>query len=392
MRILQVHNFYQQTGGEDRVVAAEHALLASNGHKVFQYTVHNDAVDKMPFVQLGMKSIWNGVTYDNIRRFMAEEAVDIVHVHNTLPLISPAVYYAAKAQNVPVVQTLHNYRLQCPAATFYRAGSICELCLGKTIKYPAVLHSCYRGSVAASAAVCAMLAIHGLTGTYRQNIHAYIALTEFARKKFREGGLPPERIVVKPNFLDHDPGAGGGQGGYALFAGRLTAEKGLTVLLDAWAACPHAIPLKIAGDGPLHSMVRDRAATLPNVEYLGPCEHRRVLALLKDAAFLVFPSRWYEGMPMVILESMACATPVVGFAVGSVNDLIVEGENGIKLPLEGSDHLSKFLKDSCRLAETMGRLRNGARRHFERHFTAESNYRSLTTIYQRALEHSRSIS
>jgi glycosyltransferase involved in cell wall biosynthesis len=392
MRILQVHNFYQQAGGEDRVVAAEHALLSGNGHRVFQYTVHNDAVDQMAFVQLGMKSIWNGVTYHNVRRLIGEQAVDIVHVHNTLPLVSPAVYYAAKAQNVPVVQTLHNYRLLCPAATFYRAGSICERCLGKTIKYPAVLHSCYRGSLAASAAVCAMLAVHGLAGTYRQNIHAYIALTEFARKKFRAGGIPAERIVVKPNFLEHDPGAGGGQGGYALFAGRLTAEKGLAVLLDAWAACPHAIPLKIAGDGPLQLMVRDRAGALPNVEYLGPCEHSRVLALLKDAAFLVFPSRWYEGMPMVILESLACATPVVGFAVGSVDDLIVEGENGIKLPLEGSDHLSNFLKNSCRLAETMGRLRHGARSHFERHFTAEANYQLLTTIYQRTLEHSRSIS
>ncbi len=251
MRILQVHNFYQQAGGEDRVVAAEHALLSGHGHRVFQYTVHNDAVDKIPFVQLGMKSIWNGVTYHNVRRMIAEQAVDIVHVHNTLPLISPAVYYAAKAQHVPVVQTLHNYRLQCPAATFYRRVRSANFVWTKRLNTPAMLHRCYRGSLAASAAVCAMLAVHGLAGTYRQNVHTYIALTEFARKKFREGGLPPERIVVKPNFLEHDPGAGGGQGGYGLFAGRLTAEKGLTVLLDAWAASPQAIPLKIAGDGPL---------------------------------------------------------------------------------------------------------------------------------------------
>jgi len=136
MRILQVHNFYQQAGGEDRVVAAEQALLSRNGHEVFQYTVHNDAVNNVPAVPLGIKTIWNGATYHNVRCLIAEKAIDIMHVHNTLPLISPSVYYAASAENLPVVQTLHNYRLQCPAATFYREGEICELCLSKTIKYP----------------------------------------------------------------------------------------------------------------------------------------------------------------------------------------------------------------------------------------------------------------
>jgi len=207
MRVLQVHNFYQQAGGEDRVVAAEQALLGSNGHEVFQYTVSNEAVNQLPVVELGMKTIWNGATYRNVRRLIAQQAIDILHVHNTLPLVSPSVYYAAKAERVPVVQTLHNYRLQCPAATFYRQGEICELCLSKTIKYPAVLHSCYRGSRAASAAVCAMLAAHRLARTFQKDVHAYIALTEFAKKKYCEGGLPAEKIAVKPNFLQHDPGS-----------------------------------------------------------------------------------------------------------------------------------------------------------------------------------------
>jgi glycosyltransferase involved in cell wall biosynthesis len=385
MRVLQVHNFYQQAGGEDRVVAAEQELLSSNGHEVFQYTVSNESVNKLPVIELGIKTIWNGATYRCVRRLIAEQAIDILHLHNTLPLISPSVYYAAKAARVPVVQTLHNYRLQCPAATFYRQGEICELCLNKTVKYPAVLHSCYRGSRAASAAVCAMLAAHGFAGTFRQNIHTYIALTEFAKKKYAEGGLPAGKIVVKPNFLQHDPGAGSGRGGYALFAGRLTAEKGLAALLDAWSACPHAIPLKIAGDGPLRVLVESRAAALPNVEYLGLCEHSRLLALLKDAVFLTIPSRWYEGMPMVLVESMACGTPVVGFAVGSLDELIIDGENGVKLTLDGKDHLSDFLKDSRRVAETMGRLRAGARAYFERHFTARLNYQLLNAIYQRVL-------
>jgi glycosyltransferase involved in cell wall biosynthesis len=392
MKILQVHNFYQQAGGEDRVVAAELALLSGNGHEVFQYTVHNDAVSKMPTIELGVKTVWNGTTYRDVRRFIAEKSIDIMHVHNTLPLISPAVYYAAAAQNVPVVQTLHNYRLLCPAATFYRQGEICELCLRKAIAYPAVLHGCYRASIAASGVVCTMLAVHRFAGTYRRNIHAYVALTEFARNKFCEGGLPAERILVKPNFLMDDPGAGNGQGGYALFAGRLTAEKGVAAMLDAWAACPHTIPLKIAGDGPMRRLVEERAAALPNVEYLGPCERARLLALLKDATFLMFPSRWYEGMPMVLLEALACGTPVVAFALGSLNDLIVNGENGLKLPLQGTDHLVNLLKDSHELAQMMANLRVGARAHFERYFTAQANYQLLNDIYQRTLSYFGSLS
>ncbi len=366
------------------MVEAERELLKRNGHEVFQYTAHNATVNTMASVELALKTVWNGASYRLVRRLIAEQAIEIVHVHNTLPLISPSVYYAARAQNVPVVQTLHSYRLLCPAATFYRAGEICELCLGKTFKYPSVLHRCYRGSAPASAAVSTMLAAHSIAGTFQSKIHAYIALTEFARNKFCQAGLPAERVVVKPNFLFADPGAGNGQGGYALFGGRLTAEKGLAALLDAWQANAQAIPLKIAGDGPMRPYVQERAASLPNVEYLGQCEHARLISLLQGAAFLVFPSRWYEGMPMVVLESMACGTPVVAFAVGSLNDLIADGENGVKLPLNGSAQLANFLHDPGGLAK-LTRLRTGARVYFERNFTADRNYQLLLDVYQRAV-------
>jgi glycosyltransferase involved in cell wall biosynthesis len=392
MRILQVHNFYQQAGGEDRVVAAEHALLTEKGHSVFQHTVHNDDVAKMPTIQLGLKTVWNNESYRRIGRLIADQAIEIVHVHNTLPLISPAVYYAAETRRVPLIQTLHNYRLLCPAATFFRAGEICELCLGKGIKYPAMVHRCYRGSLPASAAVSTMLAAHSLARTYQRKIHTYIALTEFAKGKFLQGGLPADRLVVKPNFLADDPGIGNGSGGYALFAGRLAPEKGLDVLLEAWQACPHALPLKIAGDGPLQSMVKQRAGALPNVEYLGACEHSHVIELLKDAAFLVFPSRWYEGMPLVLLESMACGTPVAAFAVGSLNDLIFDEVNGVKLPFESTLILERFLNDSHELIGKMALLRVSTRRYFEQNFTAELNYRRVLDIYQNALNRPRSLS
>jgi glycosyltransferase involved in cell wall biosynthesis len=392
MRILQVHNFYQRAGGEDRVVAAEHALLASNGHEVLQYTVHNKAVNDMAAFPLGLKTVWNQQTYRNVRSLIADERVELVHVHNTMPLISPAVYYAAAAKRTPIVQTLHNYRLLCPAATFYRQGEVCETCLGKTIKYPAIQHRCYRHSLPASGALSAMLAAHHLSGTYQKKIHTYIVLTEFARAKFCAGGLPAERLTVKPNFLADDPGTGTGQGGYALYAGRLDEEKGLATLLAAWSTAPQAIPLKIAGDGPLRGFVSERAAALPNVEYLGYCDHAEVIRLLQDAAFLVFPSRWYEGMPIIVLESMACGTPVVAFGLGSLNHLIIDNVNGIKLAFPDASALPHFLNHGGELVNRMDSLRSGARKHFEEHFTAQRNYGLLLDIYNRALSQPHSLS
>ena len=389
MKLLQVHNFYQQAGGEDRVVAAEQAMLISHGHEVFQYTVHNDQLTGMSALQRGLYTFWSQETYRDIGKLLEEQGIEVVHVHNTLPLISPAVYYAASARQVPVVQTLHNYRLLCPAATCYRQGDICELCLKKSVKLPAITHRCYRGSLLTSAAVSTMLAVHGLAGTYQRKIHTYIALTQFARNKFREGGLPAERIVVKPNFLAEDPGVGSGNGGYALFIGRLTEEKGIAAMLDAWSTCHHTIPLKIIGDGPLQSVVRERVAALKSVEYLGPCEHSRAIQLLQDAAFLVFPSRWYEGMPMVVLEAFACGTPVVAFGLGSLIELIIEDVNGIKLPFPDSGALTDFLQNYGELGQNMARRRAGARASFEQNFNANTNYEQLLDIYNRAINQPR---
>ncbi len=205
-------------------------------------------------------------------------------------------------------------------------------------------------------------------------------------------GCLAQRVTVKPNFLATDPGVGQGTGGYALFAGRLTEEKGLAILLDAWRENSQALPLKIAGDGPLQSYVREKSAALPNVEYLGTCDHTRVLDLLKDATFLAFPSRWYEGMPMVVLEAMACGTPVVAFNLGSMSDLILDNQNGVKLAAENPAALSDFLRKWSHFSGTLPALRRGARFYFEANFTAERNYNLLLNIYQQAANRVCSIS
>src|SRR5688572_2171648 len=234
MNILLVHNYYQQPGGEDQVFADETRLLRDRGHAVRQHTVHNDAVGTMGRVELLGKTIWNRAAYDELRAVARQHRADVVHFHNTFPLVSPAGYRAAHDAGAAVVQTLHNYRLLCPVATFYRDGGVCEDCMGKLVPWPGVLHKCYRDNRAASAVIATMLTVHRAMRTYRDEVDVFVALTEFARRKFVEGGLPAEKIIVKPNFVDPDPAVGTGGGGLALFVGSLAQAKGVIPFLQIW--------------------------------------------------------------------------------------------------------------------------------------------------------------
>src|SRR5579872_5157003 len=205
--ILSVHNFYRQPGGEDRVFADEAALLEQHGHTVVRYQEHNSRIAGAG-ISAAASAVWSNRSLRHLRSVLREQACDVAHFHNTFPLISPAGYYAASAVNVPAVQTLHNYRLICPAGTLLRDGAVCEECIGRVSLLPSLIHGCYRGSRPATAAVAAMVGIHRAGGTWRRMVDAYIAPSEFARKKLIAGGLPAERIVTKPNFVAPDPGAG----------------------------------------------------------------------------------------------------------------------------------------------------------------------------------------
>ncbi len=196
MKIALVHNYYQQPGGEDEVFADEGALLEARGHQVVRYTAHNDRIAGMRAPVLAQVTVWNRAVYRELRAFIRKERPAVMHFQNTFPLISPASYYAARAEGVPVVQTLHNYRLLCPNALFFRDGHVCEDCLGKSIPWPGVAHACYRGSRTASGVVASMLSIHRALRTWTEMIDVYVVLSEFARQKFIEGGLPSEKIVV----------------------------------------------------------------------------------------------------------------------------------------------------------------------------------------------------
>jgi glycosyltransferase involved in cell wall biosynthesis len=378
---LSIHNHYQQSGGEDRVCAAEATLLEQHGHKVERYVDHNDRIGSNT-VLAGFGTIWSKRTYAQLRSFGQLRAVDVAHFHNTFPLISPAGYYAVRRAGVPVVQTLHNYRLICPGSLLSRDGLVCDKCVQRRSLLPAIAHGCYRQSRAATGAVVGMLAVHRTAGTYQKQVDVYIALSEFARGKFIEGGLPRDRIVVKHNFVSPDPGPGQGQGGYALFAGRLSQEKGIVTLSQAWQALSD-IPLKVAGDGPLKENQWPAS-----VSTLGLQPRESVLALMRDARVLVFPSICYENAPVTIVEAFACGLPVIASNLGSIPEFVQHRHNGLLFKPGDPEDLARQVRWAFDHPEELRAMRANARREYEDKYTAERGYKTLMAIYEMAIENS----
>lgn len=381
MHILAVHNGYKIRGGEDECYEAEVALLREMGHDVDVYEEHNDRLGDFGKLQLAARTVWSQDTYQTVRQKLAAAPYDVMHVQNFFPLISPSVYYAAKAEGVPIVQTLHNYRLLCPNALFFREGKVCEDCLGKPIPYPGVQHGCYRENKVASAGVATLLTAHRLLQTWTKTVDLYVALTEFARQKFIEGGLPAEKIVVKPHFIHPDPGPGQGSGGYALYVGRLSVEKGLDTLLDAWALLGDRMPLKIIGDGPLADRVMEATQRLPNVEWLGRKPLAEVYALMGEAACLVFPSKWYETFGRVAVEAFAKGTPVIAANIGAIAELVDAGRTGLHFRPGDPDDLRDQVKWVLANPDALAKMRLEARAEFEANYTVEKNYQELIHIY-----------
>ena len=388
MKVLLVHNHYQQSGGEDAVFAAEGRLLEAHGARVIRYTAHNDDVAALGRLALASSTVWNQQHYRALRAVLKRERPDVMHVHNTLPLISPAAYYAARAEGVPVVQTLHNYRLLCPSANFLREGKVCEECLGKSLPYPGMVHRCYRGSLAASSAVVTSLAVHRALGTWTDQVDLFIALTEFAKRKHVEGGLPEERVTVKPQFVEADPGPGDGAGGYALYVGRLSEEKGIQVLLAAWAALGESIALKVVGDGPLSSTLSG-AARPPGVEWLGRQPPAVVHALMQRASFLVLPSVCYEGFPLVIVEAFATGLPVITSDIGSPPSLVEDGATGLHFRSGDPHALAARVGWASAHTDHLAAMRVRARRQYETRYTARHNYDLLIQAYECAAARAR---
>ena len=390
MKVLVLHCKYTEPGGEDLAVEAEEQLLAMRGHTVFPYHRSNAEIEPFSIVQkaaLPLTAVWSKKSLSEVRRLSLDRQPDVAHFHNTFPLISPSAYSACRSAGIPVVQTLHNYRLLCPGTTLSRDGKPCECCMGKGIPWPAVRHGCYRGSRPGSGAVAAMLAIHRILGTWTDKIDLYVALSNFARDKFIAGGLPAAKIAVKPNFVHPDPGVDRDVSPYALFVGRLSQEKGLQTLLAAWRQLGSMIPLKIAGDGPLRgeleALVERRGPA--GVEFLGHLSRQAVFAAMKRAQFLVVPSECYENLPMTVVEAYACATPTIVAGLGALKEMVTDELTGVHFVPGDAEDLVRKVEWAWTHPREMEEFGHGGRAEFVAKYTADRNYEILMDIYRRAM-------
>lgn len=390
MHILLAHDYYRSSApsGEDGVFNNEVELLRRHGIKVTVYERHNDDIDESSLVKrvrLALDGAWSKDSYDALKRLIQQVRPDITHFHNTFPLISPSAYAASQDAGVPVVQTLHNYRLICPGALLMRDGRPCEDCVGTNL-LPALRHRCYRGSLAATGAQVWTIASNRWRGTYRNRVNRYIALSQFAVARLVAGGLPAARIEVKPNFLSDAPSPGEGGGGYAIYMGRLTVEKGVRTLIKAWKSVRN-LRLKVLGDGALRGELEEQVRSDGSaVEFLGFRSRSEILTLAAKAEAVVIPSECYEGFPMAILEAYACGTPVVVARIGSLDEIVSDNRTGVKFEAGNAIDLAAKVNALCLDRDRLVLMRRNARADFEENYTAENNFRRLMTIYQHAIE------
>jgi len=391
-KILLVHNTYQQPGGEDVVFEQEGAMLRRRGHRVVTFCRSNGDTDNyrgFGRLALAKQSIWSSTSRRDFVQFVQREKPDVVHVHNTFVMISPSIYSACREMGIPLVQSLHNYRLLCPAATFFRDGRICEECLNGSL-IPSVRHACYHNSYSASAVVATMLSFHRFRHTWN-DISIFIALSEFSRQKFISGGLPEEKILVKPNFVYPDPGVGTSERNYALFVGRLSPEKRVSTVLRACHSSSRSIPVVVIGGGPDLPRLQAQAEELKldNVEFRGHLPREETVAAIRGARFLVFSSEWYENFPVTIAESFACATPVLASRMGAMKELISDGRTGLHFTPGDSDDLAQKIDWAWTHPDEMRTIGIACRAEYESKYTAETNYPLLTEIYSRAMQSKR---
>ena len=383
MRILIAHNAYQLRGGEDMVLDAEIELLRSHGDEVVLYRRDNSDINAMSKPALALDTLWSKRTVQDLQNLIAEFRPDVIHTHNTLPLISPSLYWAAERAGVPVVQTLHNFRLMCVGAMFLREGKVCEDCMGK-LPWRGVVRKCYRGSTVQSAMLAGMLVLHRGLGTYRNKVARYIALNDFCRNKFIGGGLPAERIVVKPNFVAYPAPENLPRRGL-LFVGRLSAEKGIKTLVQA-AGLLDDPELRVAGDGPEAPLMEGAKG----ITRLGNLNGEAVRMEMNTATALVLPSIWYENFPRTIVEAFACGLPVIASRIGALADLVHDGETGLLFEPGNAQDLAAKMAWAKLHPEEMGVMGRNARAQFDTEFSAEVNYRMLMDIYKSVVSEQRS--
>jgi glycosyltransferase involved in cell wall biosynthesis len=384
MRILFIHSRYQIAGGEESVVEAEIELLQSRGHEVLRYLRDNHEVSGQSRLSLLRDTLWSSSSHEAVQQLVAAHRIEVVHIHNTLPLVSPSVYWAASRAGAAVVQTLHNFRWLCPQGTLLREGAICESCIGK-IPWRSIQHRCYRNSAVQSAVMTATYSLHTALGSLHQQADRIIALTDFARDKFIEGGFPANKMVVKLNFVEDTvavaPLASLQRSG-VLYVGRLSEEKGPDVFVDAARLVPDE-QFEMLGNGPL----ADTLARPANVAFAGAVPKAQVLGAMQRAMALVLPSRCYEGLPMTLVEAFCQGLPVIASRLGAFPSLIDDGVTGLLFDPGNANDLARKVQWCRDRPESVASMGLAARAMYERRYTAESNYTQMLSIYHAAIAH-----
>jgi glycosyltransferase involved in cell wall biosynthesis len=393
MKILFLHNYYQHLGGEDLSFESEVMQLRARGHQVMSLTRDNREMNLPRLHSIGMgniglavRAIWSQSARDDVEQAIEEFRPDVMHCNNLFPQFSASVYGAAQRAGVPIVQALRNYRYFCSNSFLFRDGKICEDCLQNGNLLSALRHRCYRDSLLATSAVAAMQTTHRMIGTWNRVVDLFFTPSQFAREIYIRGGFDPDQIMVKPNFIDPDPGAGCGNGEYGMFVGRLSHEKGLDVVFRAWRKMPDPPPILIVGEGPMRDEVVELAKSNSKIQYLGPSSHSNILNLLGNAKFLVMPSVWYETFGRTIAESFSRGTPVLASRLGAMAELVQHGENGFLFEAKDDQDLSNQVTQIRSLdSESQKRMRQAARKSYLDRYTSEATYELLIQMYQTAL-------
>jgi len=383
MRILMVHNRYQAAGGEDASTDAQVALLRDAGHEVVLLSDTNERIDDLGSMRTAARSIWSREAKRRVGDLLGNGAFDLMHVQNLFPLFSPSIYYAARAHDVPVVQSLRNFRALCPEGMLYRDGSVCTDCVGKRLAWPGIAHRCYRDSAAGTAVVAVMSAGHKIAGTWDRRVDRYVTPSSFAREIYVQAGWDPDKIDVIPNFVYPDPGPGDGARDYAIYAGRLFPAKGLDTLIAAWETGSLDIPLKIVGEGPLKHLVKEAAARNPHIEFLGQVTPARVSELVADAMFSVIPTRGIETFGRVAAESMARGTPPIAADHGGLAEVVTDGKTGLLFPPGDVMALVAAVDSLIGDRERLQSMREAAREDFLDRFSGERVLSDWTELYGR---------
>lgn len=388
-RILQIHNFYQIPGGEDVVVRNEKRLLEEHGHKVYTYYRTNKELSEKGIwgkLLLPFTAVYSFRTVREVKHLIKENKIDIVHVHNTLTMVSPSVFYAAFQCNVPVVQTLHNFRMLCPAGSFFRDSVICEECVKKGMGC-AIRHKCYRNSILQTTVSAAILKIHRMLGTYRKV--NFICLTEFNRNKLLESletrkHVEPSRVYIKPNFTFAEgivPNETKADEEYFLFAGRVEALKGIDIAIRAFEQLPNE-KLYVAGNGPMmdemQAYVREHG--IENVKFLGYLQKEEMSEKFYNAKAVIMTSQCYEAFAMTIAEAYSYGVPVIAGKVGNMDGMVKNGVTGVKFTYNSADDLAAKVCEFNKL--DLAVLKENAREFYETRLRPEDNYQKLMEIYE----------